>query len=59
MNKNSAEGKICTFCEREALPGTDPAVCEEHLLSKNATVAADKEGESEEPTTLKELENRD
>jgi hypothetical protein len=52
MDKCSAEGKVCTYCGKDALPGTDPAVCQDHLLTKEAT--ADKE-----PSTLKELEAQD
>lgn len=46
MEKNSSEHIPCTYCSRDALPQTDPPVCEEHLHTKTA---------SEEPTTLKEL----
>ena len=49
MEKNSAEGKVCTYCGKDALPGTDPAVCSDHLLTKEATV-------DKKPETLKELE---
>lgn len=52
MDKCSAEGRPCTFCGKDALPGTDPAVCQEHLLTKEAS-------ENKEPTTLKELEAQD
>lgn len=56
MNKNSAEGKPCTYCGKDALPGTNPPVCSEHLMqSKEASV----QQEEKEPETLKELETRD
>ncbi len=55
MDKNSAEGKVCTFCNKDALPGTDPAVCEDHLTqTKEASSSEEKPAE-----TLKELESRD
>ena len=56
MDKNSAQGKPCTFCGKDALPGTDPAVCEEHLMSQGSQT---KEATEKEPTTLKELEAED
>lgn len=52
MNKNSAENKVCIHCNKDALPNTDPPVCEEHLLSKKAS----EEGEAE---NLKELDAKD
>ena len=53
MDKCSAEGKVCTFCSKDALPGTDPAVCEDHLRqTKEAS-------EEKKPQTLKELEAQD
>jgi hypothetical protein len=54
MDKNSAEGKVCTFCNKDALPGTDPAVCSDHLMqTKEASE------EEKKPETLKELEAQD
>lgn len=49
MNKTSSEGVTCTYCCNDAIPDTDPPVCQEHLLVKQA---------SGEPETLKELEAR-
>lgn len=49
MRKVSSEQIPCTYCEKQALPNTDPPVCEEHeKLKKSAT--------DEEQKTLKELE---
>ena len=50
MDKTSSENKVCIYCDAEALPGTEPPVCSEHLGVKQA---------SKEPTTLKDLENRE
>lgn len=50
MDKRSNENKLCTYCTKEALPNTDPPVCEDHENTKQA---------SAEPTTLKELEAKD
>ena len=52
MDKCSAEGKVCTYCGKDALPGTDPAVCQDHLLTKEAS-------EEKEIDTLKKLEAQD
>lgn len=49
MDKNSSEHKVCIHCDADALPGTEPPVCEKHLNTKQA---------SGEPTTLKDLESR-
>jgi hypothetical protein len=50
MEKRSNEGIPCTYCDADALPGTNPPVCEEHLHTKTA---------SDEPKTLKELNAQD
>lgn len=50
LEKNSAENKVCTYCDRDALPDTYPPVCEEHIHTKQA---------AGEATTLKELETKD
>lgn len=50
MEKISSQNKVCTYCERPALPDTYPPVCEEHLHSKTA---------SEDGSTLKELDTAD
>ena len=47
MDKRSNEDIQCTYCDNNALPNTDPPVCEKHKNTKQA---------SAEPTTLKELE---
>ena len=52
MDKNSSEGKPCTYFDNPALPNTDPPVCAEHLNTKQAS-------DDTEPNTLKELESRD
>ena len=49
MRKNSAEGIQCTYCDKPALPETEPPVCEEHVKMK-------KQASKKEPETLKELE---
>ena len=51
MEKTGKENIPCTYCQKDALPNTDPPVCEDHLLDKRAS-------EDEEPKTLKELEAR-
>lgn len=50
MEKKSNEGIPCTYCSQDALAGTNPPVCEDHLTTKTA---------SEEPKTLKELSQKD
>lgn len=50
MQKDSAENKVCTYCDRDAVPDTYPPVCEEHLHTKQA---------SGKITTLKELDVQD
>lgn len=47
MEKKGAENKVCTYCDKDAVPGTEPPVCEEHQHSKKAS----------EPSTLKELDS--
>ena len=48
MNKNSALNIPCIHCDNNAIPGTNPPVCEEHQeLTKKG---------SKEASTLKELE---
>ena len=53
MDKNSAQGMPCSKCNKDALPGTNPPVCEDHLLDKQASE------ESAEAGTLKELDAKD
>jgi len=50
MDKNSSEHKVCIYCDADALPGTEPPVCEEHKNTKQA---------SETPVNLKDLESRE
>lgn len=50
MDKKSNEHIVCTYCTKDALPDTDPPVCEDHQGTKIA---------SGEATTLKELEALD
>ena len=52
MDKKSSEGIPCTYCDKDALPGTDPPVCEEHKA-----MGETKQASEHEPETLKELEN--
>lgn len=48
LDKHSNVGIKCTYCDNDALPETDPPVCEEcRKLNKKASV---------KPVTLKELE---
>ena len=50
MEKTGKLNIPCTYCDKDALPDTDPPVCEEHLnMQKNAHMAG---------ATLKELETR-
>lgn len=53
MMKNSAENVPCTYCDNDAVPGTEPPVCQEHmeLVKKSA--------EDTGPETLKEMLNAD
>lgn len=46
-------GKLlpCTYCDKVAIPGSDPPVCEDH---KDAPM---KKKASEGPSTMKELES--
>lgn len=53
MEKNSADHKVCWKCNKDALPGTEPPACQEHLLDKQASE------EESKPSTLKELESKD
>lgn len=49
MCKQSSEHIPCTWCDRDALPNTDPPACELHKdMHKQAS-------ESIDPKTLKEL----
>ena len=52
MEKHSTEHLPCTYCEKDALEGTNPPVCADHLLNQQAS-------EEEKPATLKELEAQD
>lgn len=52
MEKRSSEGLPCTYCERDAIPGTHPPCCELH---KDLVKEASAEKESA-PSTLKELD---
>ena len=50
MEKRSSEGIPCTYCDLDAVPGTNPPCCELHEdLVKEAS-------EKSEPSTLKELD---
>jgi len=54
MMKRSSENVPCTYCDRDALPGTEPPVCEACMgdgLGKKAS--------AEGPVTLKEVEASD
>ena len=54
MDKKSNENIPCTYCDRDALPNTDPPVCEIH--AKEPVV---KEASEDKPDTLKELASAD
>lgn len=47
MDKTGKEHLVCTYCDKDALPNTDPPVCKDHIMVKKA---------SPEASTLKELE---
>lgn len=52
MDKKGNEGIPCTYCDEQAVPGTDPPACEKHAgLNKKAGDAP--------PDTLKELDSAD
>lgn len=57
MEKNSAERKPCTFCGNEAVEGTYPPVCQEHMMPKQAAENTEESSDSG-PKTLKELNVR-
>ena len=50
MEKISSQGIPCTYCSRDAIPNTNPPVCEQHIFTKQA---------ADGPQTLKELEAQD
>ena len=52
MDKTGKLNIPCTYCDKDALPDSDPPVCEEH--ARLAKQAAKKEAEA-----LKELEIKD
>ena len=53
MKKKSNQGLPCIFCERDAVPNSDPPMCEHHMkLDKKA-------GLRRYPKTLKELDALD
>jgi hypothetical protein len=52
MEKRSSEGLPCTYCDLDAIPGTNPPCCELHKdLVKEAS-----ETKKSAPSTLKELD---
>lgn len=53
MEKKSSEGIPCTYCELDAVPGTNPPCCEMHICNvKEASEQPQQSG----PSTLKELD---
>ena len=50
MDKKGTAGLPCTFCDRDAVPGTNPPVCRLHMGQRKEA------SEGREPTTLKELD---
>lgn len=54
MDKQSNQNIPCTWCDRPALPNTDPPACEVH--QKDPPKYQEKTA-SEHPLTLKELDN--
>ena len=55
MEKNSAEHKPCTFCGNDAVEGTYPPVCAEHMDQCKQASEKTEESSDSEPKTLKEL----
>ena len=53
MIKNSNEHIPCTWCDKDALPNTDPPACELHKDKSLKKEASEKKG----LTTLKEVLN--
>jgi hypothetical protein len=49
MDKKSNENIPCTYCDKDAIPGTEPPVCKDHLEQRKEA--------SEGPVTLKELDS--
>lgn len=49
MEKNGKEHIPCTYCDKDALDGTNPPVCADHIHTKQASAG---------PSTLKELESK-
>ena len=52
MDKNSAEHIPCTYCSNDAIPGTEPPVCAEHVEETQVKTASDNA-----PDTLKKLQD--
>lgn len=52
MDKTGKLNIPCTYCEKDALPDSDPPVCEEHAKMV-------KKASKDEARTLKELETKD
>ena len=53
MEKKSKEGIVCTYCDKPALPDTDPPVCVEcECMHKRA---AEEQNDESRERTLKEL----
>ena len=49
MDKNGKLGMRCTYCERPAVPDTDPPVCSEHAdMDKTASDKSSLKGVSQD-----------
>lgn len=51
MDKNSSQGAVCIYCDKDAVYGTYPPVCADHV---NNTQDKKASGDNE-PSSLKEL----
>ena len=54
MDKRSNEHIPCAYCDEDALPGTEPPVCERHRDEAQRKKAS----EDDAPETLKELADK-
>ena len=51
MEKNSNENIVCAYCDKDAIPGTNPPVCEDHISHTQEKKAS----AETEANSLKEL----
>lgn len=54
MKKNSSENQVCAWCDKPAIPGTNPPACRDHIDKPLDKKASD---EQEKPENLKQLES--